>query len=90
MHNAAHSQSIWTCAVVTMRMLQLYNNFNLFVSSSNSADQTRVRQRVRVQLGNKGPSLNELSNTQLDFINPHNPPVVCRSKAHKHTHTLTH
>lgn len=75
---------IWTHAVVTMNLLQLHNNIDLFISHQTLLFRPeRERERAEVQLGNNGSSLNELSNTQLDSINPHNSPVVCRSEAHK-------
>lgn len=76
-------------AAVTMNALSLRNNFDLFISSSNCVVGREKRDGgSRSSWGMKGPLLNELSNTQLDLINPHNSQLVCRSKAHKNTRRL--
>lgn len=65
-HHFAHSQLL-AHAVVTMNLLLVHNNFDLFIPQ-NWLFQTKDREKVEVQWGNKGPSLNELSVAQLDFI----------------------
>lgn len=65
-HHAAHSQFL-PHAVVTMNLLLVHNSFDLLIPQ-NWLVQAKDREKVEVSRENKGPSLNELSVAQLDFI----------------------
>lgn len=65
-HHAARSQFL-PHAVVTMNLLLVHNNLDLFIPQKRLV-QAKDREKVEVPRENKGPSLNDLSVAQLDFI----------------------
>lgn len=63
---AAHSQFL-PRAVVTMNLLLVHNNFDLFIPQKWLV-QDKDREKAEVPQENKGPSLKGLSVAQLDLI----------------------